>query len=82
MKKITTSGRSFGTAQSLTRQQLKNVMGGVEEPGTCTVSTTCNNLSESNVAAVASLEGSVSCTGKKCSRNILSVTCDGTITWC
>ena len=30
MKKITTSGRSFGTAQSLTRQQLKNVMGGVD----------------------------------------------------
>ena len=28
MKKITTNGRSFGTAQSLTRQQLKNVMGG------------------------------------------------------
>lgn len=28
MKKITTSGRSFGTAQGLTKQQLKNVLGG------------------------------------------------------
>jgi len=29
MKKIITTGRSFGSAVSLTRQQLKNVMGGV-----------------------------------------------------
>ncbi len=34
MKKITTNGRSFGTAQSLTRQQLKNVMGGSATPTT------------------------------------------------
>ncbi len=34
MKKITTNGRSFGTAQSLTRQQLKNVLGGSAIPTT------------------------------------------------
>ena len=40
MKKITTNGRSFGAAQSLTRQQLKNVMGGVTmttQPHNCAV---------------------------------------------
>ena len=35
MKKITANRKSFGAMQSLTRQQLKNVMGGVlPEPGT------------------------------------------------
>ncbi len=82
MKKITTNGRSFGTAQSLTRQQLKNVMGGSATPTTivqsCTVSTDCQN----KALNLASATGSVSCTGKKCSRTVLSVTCDGTTTWC
>ena len=81
MKKITTNGRSFGTAQSLTRQELKNVQGGVipNVIGTCEVTTECNNRKTSNVA---SLIGSVKCTGKKCSRDNLSVTCDGITTWC
>lgn len=81
MKKITTSGRSFGTAQSLTRQQLKNVMGGSapSEPSTCTVSTDC----AFRKTTATSASGSISCTGKKCSRSGgVSVTCDGTVTYC
>lgn len=64
---------NFEGAEMFTREQLKKVMGGDGGSGSgdgkCTVSTNCTN-------------GSVSCTGIKCSKTNTYVTCDGETTSC
>lgn len=64
----------------LSRAEMKKIMAG-SGTGTCTVTTNCVNAPAATKSNLMR-SGSISCSGKKCSRTALSVTCDDVTTWC
>ncbi len=75
MKKTILNLPESNLGKTLSKEEMRSVLGGLED--SCTVTTICYNMQGQNT-------GSVSCTStdNKCSKNDWSVTCDNTTTNC
>jgi hypothetical protein len=80
MKKLKLKALELGASELLTRQQLKNVMGGSGSGGsTCEVSVNCYRTVYQNGQWVEIANGTIKCTSDtgNCTHSTTSISCDG-----
>jgi len=80
MKKLKLKALELGASELLTRQQLKNVMGGSGSGGsTCEVSVNCYRTVFENGQWVEKPNGTIKCTSDtgNCTHSTTSISCDG-----